>query len=487
MSDIFNSADFIEQLIRGFYRSPSLIQYAVELGVTPNDFGTLRVYNLFVDVAISLRTVVSPETALIHLKAKMPDYELGDANSPQVASLWSHVFSTAVPDTEFEYLKRTLPAFVKFRRYQEIQGEHHETPEELVQAATALLSDLELRTKSGDVRESTPFLELTMLESRPAIFTGFDAIDQCTHGLQIQEFGMILGHSGSGKTAMAVYSALQTALDGHKVLYLSAEEPMENINYRVYSNIFRIEYSNLHVGDALAKDELRRAFNLLDPVTREKLSNLKVHDMRDVTPMTAAYILDYLNDYYRRTGWAPTVVYIDQLDYMTSSEKVEATWQKIEKTTFEIDWLSNQLIGGEHKFSVWLLHQVGGKMQRKFTNAEISGFKGVLKPVDMALAIGRDTPQDTLVSIFSLKARHAKNFQFDYHADLKFMNFEEAGHADVEKMNQENKDKRDKKKDPKMPPKSDFNIQRRPSLDQLPVPCGPPPSSLLPPPSGSFQ
>jgi hypothetical protein len=84
-------------------------------------------------------------------------------------------------------------------------------------------------------------------------------------------------------------------------------------------------------------------------------------------------------------------------------------------------------------------------MTRKFTNGEISGFKGIIKPADMCLAIGRDSSQDSVVSIFSLKSRHAKNFQFDFLAELEFMNFEQQDKGAEGRMAEEDKDKKKSK------------------------------------------
>jgi hypothetical protein len=78
----------------------------------------------------------------------------------------------------------------------------------------------------------------------------------------------------------------------------------------------------------------------------------------------------------------------------------------------------------------------------------------------MVLAIGRDSAQDSNVSIFSLKSRHAKNFQFDYLAELEFMNFEQLDRGAEDRIKEEDKDKRARQ------PASNFNNipQRRASL-----------------------
>jgi hypothetical protein len=177
------------------------------------------------------------------------------------------------------------------------------------------------------------------------------------------------------------------------------------------------------------------------------LLNLHVHDLRGAQgSITAKYLENYLDHLYLSTGFHPDLVYIDQMDYLTTNSKYDSEWQKYGKVAFEIDEFSNHLIGGKHKFSIWLLHQAGGKMTKNFTNAEITGFKGIIKPTDMALAIGRDSSHSTLVNIFSLKSRHAKNFRFDYIAELEFMNFEELNNGAEDRIKMEHEDKMKLKK-----------------------------------------
>jgi hypothetical protein len=341
-----------------------------------------------------------------------------------------------------EYILKNFADFIKFRRYQTLKADKSATPELLVQEATKLVSDINLQDSAGVVRAFDPFENLVLVEHKESLMTGFPAVDAAARGLNYQEFGLILGHSGSGKTAMAVYSAIQNAKDNRKVLYLSLEEPAENICCRLYSNIFRIPYTDLHKGSVLMQHDLRESFQNMCERDKVALKNLKIHDLRDVTPITCGYIQNYLDKLYADTGYHPDLVYIDQLDYLTTSEKYDAEWQKYGKVSFEVDDLSNHLIGGKHMFSVWLLHQASGKMTKRFSNAEISGFKGVIKPTDMALAIGRDSSQDQTVSIFSLKSRHAKNFQFDYLAELEFMNFEQLDKAAQDRAEEEKKDKK---------------------------------------------
>lgn len=256
-----------------------------------------------------------------------------------------------------------------------------------------------------------------------ALFTGFTHIDAATQGLGYQEFGLFIGHTGAGKTALAIYSAIQNARMGRKVLYLSLEEKTENLVKRIQSNIFRISYTLLHKGCESAREQLKtRLKNLTD---REKftLDNLKIHDLTGLQSPTADYLKNYLEGLYSKNGFHPDLVYIDQMEYLETNSKSQHEWERLKNIAFEIDKLSQHLIGNRYKFSIWLLHQASGKMSWKYSNDQISGFTGIIRPCDMAIAIGRKGTMDDIVKLFSLKVRHSRNFEFDYHADLQFMDF----------------------------------------------------------------
>jgi ABC-type dipeptide/oligopeptide/nickel transport system ATPase component len=443
MSEIYNNSDYIELTIKCLFREKLVLQKALDLHVKPEDFGTINIYRAFVSVALEIgEAPVNSGLCLAHLTKSLKKYDILEADKPTVVAFWDFIYNNE--PTNAEHIAGHLADFVKFRRYQSIRIEKIHTPEELVSEAHRIVEDISLKDNSGGIRTFDPFEELVTVQHKESLLTGFPAVDMVARGLNYQEMGMILGHSGSGKTAMAVYSAIQNAKQRRKVLYLSLEEPAENICSRVYSNVFRIPYTDLHKGSSVMQQDLREAFKHMNAIEKEGMKHLKIHDLRDATPVTAKFIANYLDKLYADTGYHPDLVYIDQMDYLTTNEKFDAEWQKYGKVAFEVDDLSNHLIGGEHMFSVWLLHQATGKMTRKFTNGEISGFKGIIKPTDMCLAIGRDSSQDSIVSIFSLKSRHAKNFQFDYFAELEFMNFEQQDRGAEDRVKEEDQDKRTK-------------------------------------------
>jgi len=441
----YNEAEYIELTIKCLFRDRSVLNKALDLQVTPEDFGTLSIYNAFVAAALKIGSApVNPQVCLLEVKPELSKRGIGASGMDQVMSFWEYIYDDSNA-LGADYILNQLPDFISFRRFQTLKSDKMHDPRELVSAASKLIGNIDLRRTTGGIKAFCPVEELVFVEQKDSLSTGFGAIDLVAKGLNYQEYGIILGHSGSGKTAMGTYSAVQNARQYRKVLYLSLEEPAQNICNRVYSNLYRIPYTDLHKGNVFAQNDLRIAHTNMDHDEKVAMTNLRIHDLRDAAPVTAQYIQNYLDKLYEEKGWHPDLVYIDQMDYLTTNTKYDAEWQKYSKVAFEVDALCDHLIGGKHMFSVWLLHQAGGKMTRKFSNSEISGFKGILRPADMVLAIGRDSPQDSIVSIFSIKSRHAKNFQFDYRAELEFMNFEYQDKGSEDRANEEEKDKKQKK------------------------------------------
>jgi hypothetical protein len=435
MMELYKDADYLELTLKCLFVDAGVLQRAKDLGMTPEDFGTINIYRAFAAAALSIgQGPINSNLALAQIKTVLKEHNVQKTDLGDVVKLWEYVYDPEPVNAT--YVKQHLVELLKARRFLQLKADKFESPEELVAASRDLLEGLNAKDGASVTTVYKPFKELVFKETRDTMGTGFPAIDATAGGLSLQQYGMIFGHSGSGKTAMAIFGALQNALKGHRVLYLSLEEPAEDVVQRFYANIHRLPYTKLHHGDPLTQADLREAHdNTTDPMRLAAIAalsdNLAIVNMRDVPTVNANYLKSFLDQYYAETGWAPELVYIDQLDYLDTNEKLKIErWETFERISFEMDELCNHLIGGEHMFALWLLHQASGGLRRKYTNADIAGCKGVIKPVDIAFAIGKDEAKDTVVTIFSLKCRHSKNFQYDYLAELEFMNFIEKGPGD---------------------------------------------------------
>jgi len=436
---LYETGDFMELIIKHLANDKKVLAAAKKYKLTPEDFGGLDIYKAFVKIFLEVgEAPVNPSLFFTKIKECYAQGSLSKTQEPQILEFWFWL-DNAEPLNP-NYILEHLPKFLRHRRFTSLMATQKNNPEELTANLNALAFDFKHSGVGSDEVSYSPFTSPVLTGKREAFGTGFPRIDQVAFGLALQEYGIILGYSGSGKTAVAVHSALQNVLQGIRVMYLSLEEPGANICNRFYSNYFKINYTELHEGKGSTQTELQSKLSDMRKDEVDILKNLRIEDLRNVTPLTADYIAEFLDRYAAEKGFVPQLVYIDQMDYLDSKQKCDATWQKYEKIAFEVDDLTNHLIAGEHKFSVWLLHQATGKMKRYFTNADISGFKGIIKPADFVLGIGKDKPDDQTVSLFSLKCRHTKNFNMDFYADLAYMKFDDRTVSGEARVNLEEKE-----------------------------------------------
>jgi hypothetical protein len=428
MSTIYNNADFIESVIKYMVRDGKVLTLAKNLKMRPDDVGGVDIYKSFVKIAMDIGVApIDSKIFLMHIKDAMTTGELSKGQEEQITEFFTWVYNDELGNSE--YILEHLPKMLKNRRFGTLLRQEDKDPDKLAASLNALA--FEFKESIEEEKESTdsPF-DAPVFKNRGMVFaTGFPAIDELVGGIGLQEYGMILGYSGAGKTAVACHSALQNVVTlGRKVLYLSLEEPRSDVSNRFYANYFSISYTNLHRGLPIAQAELKSLIDSMTPEDKKILSNLRVQSLNNLRTadggITVQVLKQYLEQLAKDTGFIPELIYIDQLDYMRTEEETEAAWENYSKRSFDVDEFSSYEIQGKHKFSVWLLHQAAGKMKRNFTNADVSGFKGVIKPCDLVIGVGKDTQFDTDVSIFSLKSRHTKNFSVDHKADLEFMRFD---------------------------------------------------------------
>jgi replicative DNA helicase len=83
------------------------------------------------------------------------------------------------------------------------------------------------------------------------ITTGFRDLDLATRGWHRGQLAIICGRTSMGKTAVAISSALQTALAGKNILMFSLEMPKQDVATRILSDLVwsrdcPIPYSRMH-------------------------------------------------------------------------------------------------------------------------------------------------------------------------------------------------------------------------------------------------
>lgn len=422
-SAILDDPDFVELVIRHLLRDSKTLEKAKAIKLKAEDFGSIDVYQAFVNIALEVgQAPVDRDIFMLHLRDKFRSAEIMPEQKEVAVEFMNYCYSGELNSA---FIVDKLPKFVRRKRLGNVKRIHDNDAEALLEAMNECAIDLEFEEVKSKGGSLSPFLAPVEKQASNAIGTGFNKIDGIVKGIGRGEYGLILGHSGAGKTALACAIAMNVVKDGLKVLYISLEEPAANVVDRFYANKFEIEYSRLHRRDTGAQMEINTRVIDLPPDEREKLGGLRVDDkLRDHPSVNANVVIAYLEE-LAAEGYIPDVVFVDQMDYLDPINEVDSQWQKYERVSFEFHEVAKYKIQGTHQFGFYLLHQAAGKMKRTYTNAEIAGFKGILKPCDLVVCIGKDSPDDVVVTVFSLKSRHSKNFCFDFIAQLEFMKFVE--------------------------------------------------------------
>lgn len=426
----FDKADFDEEVLKHLVRSDEVMSRAKELGMKGDDFlssniAGVKLYKVFGSAVIQIGKAPVSRKLLENKVREACKFE----GIPEVESLTELVDWCFDSPLNTEYIVQNLHGFVRHRRLIKVAEVHKDDLSTMSTEFDKIAIDLNKSETKQKLISAKPFEKPVYVKHISGICTGFNAIDNVVHGLAKEECGLVIGHSGSGKTAVTSAMARFAALNGYKALYISLEEPHQNIIHRWYASQFRIPYTQLHYGlennQSSSKLDLEVLFQEMEPETRETLLNLDIVDARAMTPINTAKIKEILEQKVAE-GFIPDVVYIDQLDYITPTAalpKGAQPYMAYEKSAFELDLLSQYKIAGEHTFALWVIHQGKGGMKWEFGYDDIAGFRGIVKPFDICLGIGRHDKDTPYINLFSMKVRHTQHVRQSYRAEFQYMSF----------------------------------------------------------------
>lgn len=428
----FDTADYDEEVLKHLVRSPIVAKRAKEINLLADDFMSSNIagIQLYREVARAALEIKERPISQKSLKVRINE-NLGKAGLPKdenLVALLDWFYSDILNE---DTIADELVAFAKHRRLTKIHETNKDDVATFAKEASKLAISFDSLETVANVTSASPFKAIIKGGHTQGIITGFNAVDVKLHGLGREECGLIIGHSGSGKTAVTSAMAKYAAVNGYKALYISLEEPKINIIHRWYASQFRINYSRLHFGldDPKQKTniniDLQMAFDEMDDETRQSLLNLEIIDARDLCPINADQIRTLIDEKVAE-GFIPDVVYVDQLEFMEPVKempKQSQPYAALEQCAKEIDRLSQYKILGEHTFALWMIHQGKGEPNWSFGYDDIAGFRGIVKPFDVCLGVGRHKRDDPHVNIFSMKTRHGQPFAQSYRAEFEFMTF----------------------------------------------------------------
>lgn len=421
--NMYDDKDFDELILVHMIHDPKIYNKTKQLRFTGEDFLTSilagnQIYQNIGEILLELNICPCPKQILeIEINQRIRDGVL-TADSEKLQTIVDWFYDN--PELSYAYVEAHLIPFLKHRRFTKVKHSTQDPSELYSQLAIA---DSTIPKTDGALIVN-PFDMPILCETSQGISTGFSRLDIALGGgYHKEECGLILAASGSGKTSLGV-NFCAGSMATHNVMYISLEEPMKHLVQRFYANRHKLPYTKLKNGDPEVQQQLIDLFQSRTDIERAMFNRLKVVDARDQCPITYKGIEELLEN-AANEGFVTDAVVIDQLDFMApfkSRGKGVDKWQEYEQICSEIDTLSQYKIGGTNNISVWVLHQIHGKALWEYSFDNIAGYKGAVKPFDMAVAVGR-YPGTDFLNIHSLKTRHGQPFAYTYTANFSHMTF----------------------------------------------------------------
>ena len=225
-----------------------------------------------------------------------------------------------------------------------------------------LMERLSHATNSVGMKEATLLAKERMLEIQrrvtegrtPGIHTGLEGLDRMTGGMMPGTLNVIAARPRVGKTAFALFMALNAARNGHPVCLYSLEMSKEQLVFRLLGCIADIEPSKILKGTLSAPEmkRIQRASDELErlPIWIDERTDLSVADLR------------YQISLRRKQGRCEMVI-VDYLQLMLSpSEDRKSTNDQISAITRQL-----KLIAKENDIPVMLLSQLNRNCEARPT------------------------------------------------------------------------------------------------------------------------
>lgn len=430
-----NSPMFLKVVIAHLFKSEDCNKRAREVKLTAEDFVVsasigVQVLKPIAEIALNAGAAPMPlYMAEVHLQNKIAANEILPIQTLSAASTLKEIYAIEPDATTIPFIKEQLVPFMKTRREASVLTKHMGNADDLFVNLSRLKTEISAVSNNATKWIVSPFADASLGAVTEFIPTGIPELDLALGGgFGRGDYTILAGYTGGGKTTMGVMLCANGANLGYNTLYISREEQYQNIKNRFRANRYNIPYSNLRSGTNITEQELRQIMEEKIDVTNMMNKHLRIGNVRDYGDVfTAQSALEIIQQHYREENWAPDLVVIDQLEFMepVAPGKYEKEWDKQAVITNEVDRIiTHHVLGGKHQLTVVLLHQAKGAPKYIFTTDQLSGSKGILKPADLAIGVGRRATTSTEFSCFSLKTRHNGPFKLDMDgSELQYMRF----------------------------------------------------------------
>ncbi len=232
------------------------------------------------------------------------------------------------------------------------------------------------------------------------IFTGIGFLDHATGGLMEQEFGMLIGKTGTGKTSSLVFMAHQAWCQGKNVVFVTIECPKPQIEYKLDSRIAGVSSTKLRlafVPGAITEDDLRKWRRAIKRERKRRKNLFYTLDMPE--GCRPADIQAQLRELSAELGVTWDQIYLDHLGLMEPNKPTEGgstDWKNQIQLANEI----KQLVRTDGHLSAWAAVQAKGNISnrkmRTASSGEVVGlYSGLTQPANLAIVISRDDDDES--------------------------------------------------------------------------------------------
>lgn len=215
-------------------------------------------------------------------------------------------------------------------------------------------------------------------DTKPAISTGWKTIDSVLYGgFERGTLNVFAAPSGHGKSLMLQNIALNWALAGHNVVYVSLELSEKLCSMRLDS--------------MLTGYGTRELFKKIDDVSlklgmiSKKAGNLQIVQLPN--GVTVNDLKSYLKEYSTKTGTKVDAVVVDYLDLMTPAQHKVPLNDVFTKDKFVSEELRNFSIEGDYLFATASQIGRGGIDEPEFGMQNIAGGISKIYTADNAIGL----------------------------------------------------------------------------------------------------
>ena len=239
-------------------------------------------------------------------------------------------------------------------------------------------------------------------------------------GLGSKELSMVVAPPGVGKSLFLVNQAVDSMMEGRKVLYVSLEMSEDKIAQRFDSIMTLLPQRSLPMDPSNINERLG-IFSNEFPNSRLIIKELPTGC---ATVNTVRSLLTQLKNY---EDFEPDVLIIDYLELLRSTQEGMQEYLAQQRIAEELRGLAVQ-----NNFLVWTATQTNrqGRMVKLITDAELGDSYGKIRTCDFAVSLNQTEEEfdEGVMRLYVMKSRNSRmRFVVPMEVDYEILRMKEAG------------------------------------------------------------